>query len=144
MKICEKCGKKIILSEWIRFTNEKGKTVFYCGKCYKKLPKEEKKKLTNCKAQEKMTLTGGEVLFGGLATGSNAGYKHSMKKQREKYGFTDKDVDAMSIDLFNKHFALCLKIKEHEKITKELIASKPNGGEFVNRWGKTIPLGKDK
>jgi len=31
-KICEKCGKKIILSEWIRFTNDKGKTVLYYGK----------------------------------------------------------------------------------------------------------------
>ena len=144
MKECDACGKKIILSEWIRFDNQKGKTIFFCKKCYKKMPKEEKMKLTNCKAQEKMTLTGGEIAFGAFATGSNAGYKNSMRKQREKYGFTIKNADLMSIKLYDKHFALCDKIKEQENVTKELIASRPEGGEFITRWGKTIRLGNNK
>jgi len=113
MKSCDECklfiniGKTIILED----SSEHRKTL--CHECYMKMTKEQKKQYTFVEGS-KINVVGamggfalggifGSVMAGsGMVSGENEGFKKSQKK----YGYTQKEMDAFSIDFFDMHTAL--------------------------------------
>jgi len=113
MKTCEVCKQNIKFSKGKITLEDYSRGQFIaCNDCYKKMPKEKKKQLTyiNGKLNVGTTLTGFAIggIIGGIAYGSayKDGYNSAIKHSQKKYGYTDKQMNDFSIDIFDMHFGL--------------------------------------
>jgi len=114
MKQCSICSEKIKFGKTIVLENDKKERLIFCSECYLKIPKEEKKKLTHYSGGYKLnagdTLTGLALggVFGAIYMSvpedeaDDPGLKRSMKK----YNYNLKQLNDLSIDLFNVHSAM--------------------------------------
>jgi hypothetical protein len=117
MKSCDECklfiniGKIIILKD----ASEQRKTL--CRDCYKKMTKEQKKQYSFVEGT-KIDVTGGMMagVFG--IQGTISGESEGDKKSREKYGYTQKEMDEFSIDLFDMHTKLLNDSKQRAVMDK--------------------------
>jgi hypothetical protein len=108
MKQCNVCNQKIKLGKEIVLEDNKKEQLMFCSECYIKMPKEDKKQLTyvsgGVDAAETMT---GFPLFGsGMIYGfekENEDDNRAIKRSMKKYNYTLKQINDLSIDLFNMH-----------------------------------------
>ena len=113
MKSCDECklfiniGKTIILKD----SSEHQKTM--CHGCYMKMTKEQKKQYSFVEGS-KINLAGamGGFALGGIiggafgGSGMISGENEGDKKSQKEYGYTQKEMDSFSIDLFDVHTEL--------------------------------------
>lgn len=125
--ICDKCGeKKTRKKPVLPFEDESEKNLLLCSECYRKLTKDEKKKLGykgNVVIPASVRVSSG-LLFGFAgAAGSGSGYSWGARKGMEyvmkKNNLTLKMLDEKSIELFDAHFWACTE-KQHGVVLKEL------------------------
>lgn len=122
MKSCDECklyiniGKTIILKD----NSEKQKTI--CRECYKKMAKEQKKQYIFVEGTniDRGTAIGG-FGFGGIlgsaltGLGTKSGENPTIKKGQDKHGYTQKEMDNFSIDVFDMHTEL-LNDSQHQAV----------------------------
>jgi hypothetical protein len=111
MKQCSVCSQKIKLGKAIVLEDDKKEELLFCGECYTKMPKEDKKRLKYISGGVK-TDVGGTVTgfaLGGIfgAVYANAREDEAddwlIKRSMKKYNYTLKQLNDLSIDLFNMH-----------------------------------------
>ena len=108
VKECSMCNQKIKLGKAIVLEDDKKERLVFCSDDYIKMPKEDKKHLTYVSGGVDVaeTITGFPLFGSGTIYGferenedDNWGIKRSMKK----YNYTLKQINDLSIDLFNMH-----------------------------------------
>ena len=108
VKQCNVCNQKIKLGKKIVLEDDKKEQLVFCSDDYIKMPKEDKKQLTYVSGGVDVaeTITGFPLFGSGTIYGferenedDNWGIKRSMKK----YNYTLKQINDLSIDLFNMH-----------------------------------------
>jgi len=117
--VCNKRDRSIDL-----FINEDEEDILLCTNCYFDLPKEEKKKLIHAIQSN----VGGKykpqgLLFGivgslGYSSGSNSGAHWALNRRMRKKGYTQKQIDELSIDEYNAHWDY-LTIEAKQDLLKE-------------------------
>jgi len=114
MKQCSVCSEKIKFGKAIVLEDDKKEKRMFCSECYLKMPKENKKKLTHYSGGIKLD-AGGTVT--GFALGGVFGAVYAsvpedeadnwvIKRSMKKYNYTLKQLNDLSIDLFNVHSAM--------------------------------------
>lgn len=131
MKVCEVCNQR--KREKIKFEHDDADIGAFvvCQDCYDSIPKEYKKQLNYIKGGKQISVfplflgfifggylglrTGGlSAWFVGATAGALGGgvYKNKsisnwkITHNQKKYGYSDKDMGYLSIDIFDKHFEL--------------------------------------
>jgi hypothetical protein len=109
VKQCSVCNQKIKLGKKIVLEDDKKEQIMFCGECYTKIPKEDKKQLTYVSGGVDVaeTITG-FPLFGGSGTiygfeREDEGDNWTIKRSMKKYNYTLKQINDLSINLFNMH-----------------------------------------
>jgi len=115
VKQCSVCNQKIKLGKEILLEDDKKEKLMFCSECYIKIRKEDKKQLTYVSGGVDVADTFTSFpLFGGSGTiygfaredeGDNWAIKRSMKK----YNYTLKQINDLSIDLFNIHSGMLVE-----------------------------------
>ena len=109
VKQCSVCNQKIKLGKKIVFEDDKKEQLMFCNECYGKMPKEDKKQLTYVSGGVDVaeTITGFPLFSGsGVIYGfarENEGDNRAIKRSMKKYNYTLKQINDLSIDLFNVH-----------------------------------------
>jgi len=109
MKQCSVCSQKIKFGKAIVLEDDKKEELLFCGECYIKMPKEDKKRLKYISGGVDVAETStGFPLFG--ASGTIYGFAREdeadnwlIKRSMKKYNYTLKQLNDFSIDLFNMH-----------------------------------------
>lgn len=122
---CDKCGKRIGFGERNPFIDEQEKDVVLCTDCYFFLSKNEKKKLVHTGKQfreGKYKPTG--LIFGlvgsvGYSEGQNSGAHWVLNRRKNKTEYTQKQIDEISIDMFNAHWNF-LTVEAKQELLKEI------------------------
>lgn len=109
VKQCSVCNQKIKLGKEIVLEDDKKEQLMFCSECYIKIPKEDKKQLTYVSdgVDVAETITG-FPLFGvsGMIYGfarEDEGDNWVIKRSMKKYNYTLKQINDLSINLFNMH-----------------------------------------
>jgi hypothetical protein len=109
MKQCSVCNQKIKLGKEIVLKDDKKEQLMFCSKDYIKMPKEDKKQLTYVSGGVYIaeTITGFPLFTGsgtiyGFAR-EDEGENWTIKRSMKKYNYTLKQINDLSIDLFNMH-----------------------------------------
>jgi hypothetical protein len=109
MKQCSVCNQKIKLGKEIVLKDDKKEQLMFCSKDYIKMPKEDKKQLTYVSGGVDIaeTITGFPLFTGsgtiyGFAR-EDEGENWTIKRSMKKYNYTLKQINDLSIDLFNMH-----------------------------------------
>jgi hypothetical protein len=108
LKQCSVCNQKINLGKKIVLKDDKKEQLMFCSECYIKMPKENKKQLTYVSGGVDVaeTFTGFPLFGSGTIYGfarENEGDNWGIKRSMKKYNYTFKQINDLSIDLFNKH-----------------------------------------
>jgi len=106
---CSECNIKIgIGKQKLPFEDKQSNSMILCTECYKKMPKERKKKLIYIgKENFKFNPIGLAFgIIGGMAfnEGANSAEKTIVDYKKNKYDFTDEELDSLSIDMYDMHF----------------------------------------
>jgi hypothetical protein len=94
----------------------------FCSECYKKMSKEQKKQYSFIEGS-KLDVEGkkGGFILGGIfgaiigRSGTKYGENWAVKHSQKKYGYTQKEMDNFSIDVFDMHAGL-LKDSKHRAV----------------------------
>jgi hypothetical protein len=109
LKQCSMCNQKIKLGKEIVLEDDKKEQLMFCSECYIKIPKEDKKQLTYVSGgvDAAETITGFPLFSGsGVIYGferENESDNSVIKRSMKKYNYTLKQINDLSIDLFNVH-----------------------------------------
>jgi hypothetical protein len=114
MKSCGECQLFINVGKMIKLKDSSEQIKTLCKNCYTKMTKEQKKQYSFVEGS-KIDVAGG-FMFGVFGVqGTISGENPSVKKSQEKYGYTQKQMDNFSIDLFDMHTEL-LDSSRHQAV----------------------------
>jgi hypothetical protein len=135
VKQCCACNQIMKLGKEIVCKDDRQEQLMFCSGCYNKMPKGDKKHMTYVSGGVDVAETfTGFPLFGvftiyGYAR-EDEGDNRVIKRSMEKYNYTLKQINDLSIDLFNTHSGMLDEARYQALMDK--FEGKTNSKNFHN------------